>query len=110
MNKSFASTTSQTDWDRINAMQDEDIDLSDIPESTEEQMKQGIRRIGGQPTLKGKVRVNMYLDANLVSYFRSRAGERGYQTLINEALKDSVEREEMESLIRRVIREELQAA
>lgn len=90
-------------------MRDEDIDFSDIPEASEEQMKRGIRRIGGQPVLKGKVRVNMYLDANLVAYFKARAGDRGYQTLINEALKESVERENMETLIRRVIREELVA-
>ncbi|BBD65024.1 hypothetical protein NIES4072_13120 [Nostoc commune NIES-4072] len=31
-------------------MQDEDIDLSDIPEVTEEQMKQALRRVGGKPT------------------------------------------------------------
>ncbi|MEH2058619.1 MAG: hypothetical protein V7K97_21200 [Nostoc sp.] len=31
-------------------MQDEDIDLSDIPEVTEEQMKQAVLRVGGKPT------------------------------------------------------------
>lgn len=30
-------------------MQDEDIDLSDIPEVTEEQMKQAVLRVGGKP-------------------------------------------------------------
>ena len=37
MSKKPISTSSRTDWERLNAMQDKDIDLSDIPEVTEEQ-------------------------------------------------------------------------
>ncbi|MEA5624738.1 hypothetical protein [Nostoc sp. UHCC 0251] len=50
MSNSFSFKASQTDWERIEAMQDEDIDLSDIPEVTEEQMKQALLRVGGKPT------------------------------------------------------------
>lgn len=35
-------------------MQDEDIDLSDIPEVTEEQMKQAVLRVGGKPVERGQ--------------------------------------------------------
>ena len=42
----------------------------------------------------------------VVEYFRSRAGGRGYQTLINEALKQAIEQENLEDVLRRVIREE----
>ena len=35
------------------------------------------------------------------------AGERGYQTLINEALKNSLQQSDIEATIRKVIREEL---
>ena len=49
MSKSFSFKASQTDWERIDGMQDEDIDLSDIPEVTEEQMKQAVLRVGGKP-------------------------------------------------------------
>jgi L-amino acid N-acyltransferase YncA len=47
------------------------------------------------------------LDAEVVAYFKAEAQGRGYQTLINEALKDSIRMEGIESLLRRVIREEL---
>ncbi|MCC5613688.1 hypothetical protein LC605_01050 [Nostoc sp. CHAB 5836] len=47
MTKSFSFKASQTDWEIIDAMQDEDINLSDIPEVTEEQMKQAVLRVGG---------------------------------------------------------------
>ena len=55
---------------------------------------------------RGKIRLTMYLDMAVVEYFRSRAGGRGYQTLINEALKQAIEQEHLEDVLRRVIREE----
>ena len=55
---------------------------------------------------RGKVRLTMYLDTAVVDYFRSRAGGRGYQTLINGALKRAIEQENLENVLRRVIREE----
>ena len=44
----------------------------------------------GKPVAKGKVRVNIYLDAEVVEYFKAEASGRGYQTLINETLKESI--------------------
>ena len=89
-------------------MKDEEVDLSDIPEVTAEQMAKGTLRVGGQPITKGKVRVNMYLDAEVVEYFKAQAGGRGYQTLINETLRESMRAKGIEAILRRVIREELQ--
>ena len=100
---------SQTDWERINAMRDEDIDTSEIPEITKEQMKRATLRVAGKPVPKGKVRINILLDAEVIAYFKSQAGGRGYQTLINEALKASIRDRDLESTIRRIIREELRA-
>jgi uncharacterized protein (DUF4415 family) len=54
-----------------------------------------------------KKRVTLYLDASLVEHFKQKAGERGYQTLINETLKGSLQQADIESTIRKVIREEL---
>jgi uncharacterized protein (DUF4415 family) len=88
-------------------MEDEDIDLSEIPEITAEQMAQARLRVGGQPVSKGKVRVNIYLDAEVVEYFKGQAEGRGYQTLINETLKESIRAKGLETMLRRVIREEL---
>lgn len=110
MSKKSTLKDSQTDWKRINAMSDEDIDTSEVPEITEEQMKRATLRVGGKPISKGKVRINILLDAEVVAYFKSQAGGRGYQTLINEALKASIRDRNLESTIRRIIREELRTA
>lgn len=48
------------------------------------------------------------LDGAVLAYFKSKAGDRGYQTLINEALRQSMRSEELETTLRRVIREEFQ--
>lgn len=72
------------------------------------------RRVGATPAAqhnagvlpRGKTRLTMYLDMAVVEYFRSRAGGRGYQTLINEALRRAIEQEHLEEVLRRVIREE----
>ena len=97
---------SKTDWPRIKAMRDADIDLSDIPEITAEKAAHGVVRVAGKVVPRGKTRLTMYLDAAVVEFFKARAGARGYQTLINEALKQSIENESLENTLRRVIREE----
>ena len=91
-------------------MQDKDINLSDIPGITQEQFAKARLRVGSKPIPMGKVRVNILLDAHVVAYFKKQAGGRGYQTLINESLKESILAQDLESIVRRAIREELQAA
>ncbi|MCX5832784.1 MAG: BrnA antitoxin family protein [Deltaproteobacteria bacterium] len=54
-----------------------------------------------------KQRVNIMLDTGVIAFFKTKAGERGYQTLINETLKRSIHQEEIETLLRRIVREEL---
>lgn len=58
----------------------------------------------------GKQRVSIMLDGAVIAYFKARAGERGYQTLINQALHQAMTSEQIESTLRRVIREELRPA
>ena len=87
-------------------MRDADIDTSEIPQLTVDMACEGTVRVAGQPVPRGKKRLTMYLDAALVDYFKAKAGARGYQTLINEALKQAVERETLEQTLRRVLREE----
>ena len=60
----------------------------------------------------GKQRITIMLDSDVLAAFRKRADEsgRGYQTLINETLRDSLARGELEAMLRRVMREELQNA
>jgi uncharacterized protein (DUF4415 family) len=63
-------------------------------------------RVGLKPAPR-KRRVTILLDTLLIDYFKAKAGERGYQTLINETLRQSIERDDLEETLRRVIREEL---
>lgn len=64
----------------------------------------------------GKTRITIYLDNDILDAFRERshAARRGYQTLINQVLRQAVlpdnkaPAEDLEALLRRVIREELQ--
>lgn len=63
----------------------------------------------------GKSRVTIRLDNDVLDWFREQvdsAGGGNYQTLINQALRQYVERsrEPLESTLRRVIREELRRA
>ena len=66
-----------------------------------------VKRIGAR-VVQPKKRVTLYLDASVVDRFKEQAGERGYQTLINETLKSSFEHADIEATLRKVIREELQ--
>jgi uncharacterized protein (DUF4415 family) len=64
------------------------------------------------PVPKGKTRVTIRLDEDILEWFRNqvdRAGGGNYQSLINQALRDFMarSREPLESTLRRVIREEL---
>ena len=67
------------------------------------------RGVGGS-VLPNKQRVNMFLDGAVIEHFKSKAGERGYQTLINEALKEAIQAESIEQVVRKTIREELRRA
>lgn len=58
----------------------------------------------------GKQRVSIMLDASIIAFFKAKAGERGYQTLVNQALHQVMAGEQIETTLRRVIREELHAA
>ena len=55
----------------------------------------------------GKQRVSIMLDGSVIAFFKAKAGARGYQTLINQALHQAMQGEQIETTLRRVIREEL---
>jgi len=54
----------------------------------------------------GKQRVSIMLDASVIDFYKTKAGARGYQTLINQALHQAMVGEQLEATLRRVIREE----
>ena len=59
------------------------------------------------PARIGKQRVSIMLDAPIIAHFRAAAGERGYQTLINETLRRVMEGERVITEVRLAVREEL---
>lgn len=64
------------------------------------------KRVEGR-AVQPKKRVTLYLDAAVVERFKDMAGERGYQTLINDTLNHSLLHADIEATLRKVIREEL---
>ena len=66
-----------------------------------------VKRNASGAIIQSKQRINIFLDAATVQYFKTKAGERGYQTLINETLKQSIQTESLEGVIRKTIRDEL---
>jgi predicted DNA binding CopG/RHH family protein len=62
---------------------------------------------------KGKTRITIMLDNEVIKNFRSRAEKEGlgYQTLINQALKEKNDSSTLdEETLRKIIREELKRA
>jgi len=59
----------------------------------------------------GKTRITMYLDDAILEEFRKRgdAAGKGYQTLINDALREHLSKysDNLEETLRKVIREEM---
>ena len=68
------------------------------------------KRGAGGAVLPAKRRINIFLDSATLEYFKSKAGGRGYQTLINETLKHAMQAGSLEAVIRKTIREELRKA
>jgi len=86
MSNSSSSETSKTDWVRVRSMSDDDIDLTDIPEVPEAQMARAVLRVGGVTVERGQQQVSLPLDTVVLAYFKAKAGEAGYQSLINTVL------------------------
>lgn len=73
---------------------------------TQDELDRATLRVDRKPVPR-KRRVTILLDTGLVEYFKAKAGERGYQTLINETLRQAVAGNDLEELLRRIIREEM---
>src|SRR5271168_1205703 len=74
---------SKTDWKRIDAMRDEDIDLSDAPELGPDFFKNAIIWPGP------KKQITLRVDPDVLRFFRKHG--RGYQTTINAVLRKYME-------------------
>jgi uncharacterized protein (DUF4415 family) len=60
---------------------------------------------------KGKTRITIFIDTDILEWFRGQAERegRGYQTAINQALKNYIEqdRRPIQDIVREVVRKEL---
>ena len=106
----------KSDLDRLSQMTDEDIDYTDIPPLTDEQLAKmkPLREVLPQ-AVPDKVLITIRLDADIVQWFKDevhQAGGGSYQSLLNMALRQYIEsrKEPLEDTLRRVIREELKTA
>lgn len=85
--KSKASQTDyvdQTDYERLHAMKDEDIDFSDIPEITPEMFARAVRRRNFK-VIPRKKQLTLRVDSDVVDWYKKQG--RGYQTRINSLLR-----------------------
>jgi uncharacterized protein (DUF4415 family) len=71
---------SETDWARIDAMTDEEIDTSDIPPLTEDFFKRAKVRMP-----KRKVAVTMQVDPDVLDWFKAQGED--YEQRMNAALR-----------------------
>jgi len=74
---------SKTDWKRIDAMRDEDIDFSEIPELGPDFYARAIIWHGP------KKQITLRVDPDVLTFFRKQG--RGYQTVINAVLRRYME-------------------
>lgn len=90
----------------------------DAPKLTADDLRRARLKVAGKSVSRadftaavqeklGKQRVTIMLDASVLAFFKAKAGERGYQTLINQALHRAMSGEQIEAALRKVIREEL---
>ena len=74
---------SKTDWERLRAMRDEDVDTSEIPELDKDFFKKAVIWPGT------KKQITLRLDPDVIEFFRKRG--RGYQAMMNTVLRKYVE-------------------
>jgi uncharacterized protein (DUF4415 family) len=80
MNKSYISPISD--------------DFDEYPKITQTDLDRAKFRVGLKPTPR-KQRVTLLLDTGIVEYFKAKAGEEGYQALINDTLLKAKEQESL---------------
>lgn len=88
MKKNFTSKQSETDWERLRNMKDEDVDFSDIPRLSPEFFVNGIVRKGLKPVPR-KNQLTLRIDQDVIEFFKQQG--RGYQTKINQLLRAYME-------------------
>lgn len=84
MRKRITTKRSETDWKRVDALKDKDIDKTDIPEVSPEMFARGLVRRGLKPAAR-KQQLTIRVDGDVLDWYK-RQGQ-GYQTKINSLLR-----------------------
>lgn len=84
MKKHATHKRSRTNWATIDALQDKEIDTSDIPEQGNTFFKRAVLRLP-----KPKTAVTIRLDRQVLDWFKAQGP--GYQTRINALLRAYME-------------------
>lgn len=80
---------SRTDYARLDAMRDEDIDTSDAPKLSPEAWAKAVVRRGGVQVKEPKPQITIRLDADVLEWFRARG--KGYQSEMSALLRAYME-------------------
>jgi uncharacterized protein (DUF4415 family) len=88
MKKPTTLERSQTDWKRVDAVEDADIDLSEIPEVPVEMFARAVVRRGLKPVPR-KAQLTLRVDSDVLDWFKKQG--QGYQTKINALLRAYME-------------------
>lgn len=84
MKKSGTLRKSRTEWKRVKALRDDQIDFSDTPELTPEMLAQALVRRGLKPVPR-KAQLTIRVDRDVLDWYKKQG--QGYQTRINALLR-----------------------
>ncbi|MDJ1171767.1 BrnA antitoxin family protein [Roseofilum sp. BLCC_M154] len=89
MKNKVISSNSQTDWQRLDRMTDDEIDFSDCPELTPELFAKAVVRKKSSDS-REQFTVILSIDKDILEWLQSQ--EQEYQTQINRLLRDYMEK------------------
>lgn len=75
MNSKSTSSKSQTDWQRLDTMTDEDIDLSDCPEITPEMFAGAVVR----KSINSQAQVTLTIERDVLEWFKAQGDKADLQ-------------------------------
>lgn len=95
------------DWAAVDAAPMADTPDEDSPEMSPADVAQ-LRPVAEvlPGVALGKTRITIHIDDAVLRAYKARAGGRGYQTLINEALRRGLQADAVKEALREVLREE----
>ncbi len=87
MKRPVTSRKSRTDWRRVDALKDDKIDFSDIPELTPGMCASAVVRRGPKPVPRKK-QLTLPIDSDVLEWYRRQG--KGSQSLMNRLLRASM--------------------